>query len=71
MVVYDVPDGIPMRTIELGELPADWAMRQTSTQGIGDTWLDSGDEVVLSVPSVIVPLAHGPDRNVLINDAPL
>jgi hypothetical protein len=37
----------------------DWA--------IGDQWLDSQAEVLLLVPYVVVPVAHVPDRNVLIN----
>ena len=32
-----------------------------------DQWLDSKAQVVLFVPSVIVPIANVPDRNVLIN----
>jgi RES domain-containing protein len=67
MVAYDVPDGISLRRIEIDELPADWVKQQTSTQRIGDNWLDATNEVLLSVPSVIVPLANAPDRNILIN----
>jgi RES domain-containing protein len=67
MVAYDVPDGISVRRIEIDELPADWVMQQTSTQRLGDRWLDAADEVLLSVPSVIMPIANAPDRNILIN----
>jgi len=67
MVVYDVPDRISVRKIDIDELPADWVTRQTSTQSIGDSWLDSAQEVLLSVPSVVVPLTNAPDRNILIN----
>lgn len=67
MVAYDVPDGISLRAIEIGDLPAGWEMQQTTTQGIGDGWLDSAQEVLLSVPSVIVPFTNAPDRNILIN----
>ena len=67
MVAYDVPDGISLRRIEIGELPADWVTQQTSTQRIGDRWLDAASEVLLSVPSVIMPIANAPDRNILIN----
>jgi RES domain-containing protein len=56
-----------MRTIGISELPSDWTARQTHTQNIGDQWLDSVSEVLLFVPSVIVPIADVPDRNVLIN----
>lgn len=67
MVAYDVPDKISVRRIEIDELPADWVKQQTSTQRLGDSWLDAASEVLLSVPSVIVPLANAPDRNILIN----
>ena len=42
-------------------------MQQTRTQSIGDNWLDVANELLLSVPSVIVPMANAPDRNILIN----
>jgi hypothetical protein len=42
-------------------------VRATHTQSIGDRWLDSKAEVLLLVPSVIMPIANVPDRNVLIN----
>src|SRR5260370_36613041 len=44
MVAYDVPDGIPVRRIEIDELPADWVKQQTSTQRIGDGWLDAAED---------------------------
>src|SRR6266481_5632012 len=67
MVEYELPDDVPGRTIDINDLPARWTTHQTRTQSIGDTWLDSGTEVLLFVPSVIVPIANAPDRNVLIN----
>lgn len=67
MVAYDVPDGISVRRIEIDELPADWVRQKTSTQRVGDTWLDAAAEVLLSVPSVIMPIANALDRNILIN----
>jgi RES domain-containing protein len=67
LVTYELPDSLPQRTIDLADLPADWTRRETHTQGIGDRWLDSAAEVLLFVPSVIVPIANVPDRNVLIN----
>ncbi len=67
MVVYDVAEGTAMRSIEIADLPADWMTQQTATQRIGDIWLDSATEVLPSVPSVIVPLANVPDRNILLN----
>jgi RES domain-containing protein len=67
IVAYELPDGISRRTLDVTDLPADWTARETHTQGIGDKWLDSLAELVLLVPSVIVPIANVPDRNVLIN----
>lgn len=67
MVAYDVPDNISSRTIDIDDLPTDWTTHETYTQGIGDRWLDTATEVLLVVPSVIVPIASAPDRNVLIN----
>ena len=67
MVAYDVPEGISARTVAIDELPADWITQQTRTQGLGDRWLNSANEVLLFVPSVIMPIANAPDRNVLIN----
>jgi RES domain-containing protein len=67
LVAYELSDDISSRTIDIGELPADWVTRQTYTQGIGDRWLDSIAETLLFVPSVVVAVANVPDLNVLIN----
>lgn len=67
MVSYDAPDVLSVRTIELSDLPNDWAKQQTLTQQLGDEWLDRGEETILIVPSVIMSLADALDRNVLIN----
>ena len=67
MVEYDVPDDVPLRKIEIGDLPADWAMRETHSQRLGNEWLGQASEVILIVPSAIMPIASALDRNVLIN----
>ena len=67
MIAYDVPDDVPVRAIEINALPRDWATRETHTQQLGDEWLDSGEETVLLVPSVVMPIAESIDRNALIN----
>jgi len=67
LVAYDLPDGLSRRTIEIDDLPPDWTVRGTHTQELGDRWLDSGAEVLLFVPSVILPDRDVPDCNVLIN----
>lgn len=67
MVEYELPDDLPSRTLGVSDLPADWTLRETHTQRLGDEWLDAMTEIALLVPSVIVPLARAPERNVLIN----
>jgi RES domain-containing protein len=67
LVTYELPDDISRRTIEIAELLADWTVRATHTQSVGDRWLDSRAELLLFVPSAIVPIANVPDHNVLIN----
>jgi RES domain-containing protein len=67
MVAYDAPNDLSVRTIDIGELPADWSTRETHTQQLGDDWLDAGDEAILLVPSVVMPIVGAVDRNALIN----
>lgn len=51
--------------MEVSELPKDWNARppKSSSQLLGDNWLDKGTTLVLRVPSVIVPTEY----NYLIN----
>jgi RES domain-containing protein len=67
MVEYAVPDDVPAHRISFDDLPSDWALREIHTQTLGDTWLDKCAELILVVPSVIMPIASAPDRKVLIN----
>jgi len=67
MVAYEVPDDIAIRTIEISALPRDWATRETHTQLLGDEWLDAGEEAILVMPSVVMPIAEAVERNALIN----
>lgn len=67
MVQYDAPDDLPLRRIEIDDLPPDWISQEIHTQQQGDDWLDGVAEVLLTIPSVVVPIAGAPDRNVLIN----
>ena len=67
MVEYEAPDDLPQRTIDLNALASDWIHREIDTQILGDQWLDAKTNVLLIVPSVIMPLPNAPDRNVLIN----
>jgi RES domain-containing protein len=67
MVAYDVPDDIAVRTIDISTLPPDWTRRETHTQRLGNEWLDAGEEAILIMPSVVMPIAEAADRNALIN----
>jgi RES domain-containing protein len=67
MVEYRAPSDLLVRRIDPDDLPADWVHREVATQQIGDDRLDAAEEDLLVVPSVVVPLARAPDRNVLIN----
>ncbi|MGH8209407.1 MAG: RES family NAD+ phosphorylase, partial [Steroidobacteraceae bacterium] len=67
MIEYDAPDDLPQRVVDVTSLPAGWTVREVDTQSMGDHWLDSVTEVLLMVPSVIMPLATAPERNALIN----
>jgi RES domain-containing protein len=67
MVAYDVRDDIGVEVRQLADLPAEWRGQETLTQQLGNEWLDSRSTLLLFVPSAIVPIADGPDKNVLIN----
>lgn len=67
LVEYDAPDDIPLGAVDIADLPEDWISREVDTQQIGDRWLDSVSEALLTVPSAIVPVPRAPERNVLIN----
>jgi RES domain-containing protein len=67
LVAYDVPDDVAVRNIEISALPKDWASRETHTQQVGNEWLDDGEEAILMMPSVVMPVAEAVDRNALIN----
>lgn len=67
MVCYEAPDELAQRRIEISDLAPDWAAREVDTRTLGNAWLDARTEALLIVPSVIVPIAAAPDRNVLLN----
>lgn len=67
LVAYDLSDDASRRVITIGDLPVNWAARQAQTQLIGDEWLDAAGQLLLLVPSAIVPINDIPDQNVLIN----
>jgi RES domain-containing protein len=67
MVMYDIPDEMPVWHRTADELPAEWRRQEAMTQRLGDEWLTGNDTALLFVPSAIVPIADSPDCNVLLN----
>ncbi len=61
----DIPDGLTIREVRKEELTREWR-RQPGPQelrDIGTAWAESGETVVLQVPSAVVPEEH----NFLLN----
>jgi RES domain-containing protein len=56
------PD-LPVANVNVVDLPADWAQKTRITRKIGTNWLRSNTEVLLRVPSAIVPYT----TNLLLN----
>ncbi len=66
LVAIDVPDA-PITQPALADLPVDWADLPASNgaQEFGRRWLQSNSDLVMLVPSAIIPESH----NALINPA--
>lgn len=64
-ICINVPDTLPVQTIDLGTLPANWAdyEQYAYCQQLGDTWLMERRSAILQVPSAIIPAEH----NYLLN----
>ena len=67
MLRYEVPDSVETETVTILELPVSWRRQEGWTQRRGDQWCHENRTPLLVVPSVIIPLAESPDRNVMIN----
>jgi RES domain-containing protein len=61
-VTYEVPDTLPVETVDLAGLPADWPGRQRLTQRRGVDWHQARSMLLLRVPPAIIPLAGSPDE---------
>jgi RES domain-containing protein len=61
----DVPDSIPRLETRDSDLPRNWKdiPWPKSTQELGTKWMAEGQYVVISVPSIVVPM----ERNFLLN----
>lgn len=58
-----IPDHVSMQVID--PLPAGWEGDTHRTREIGDSWLMENDNLLLRVPSAIMPHTH----NLLLNPA--
>ena len=63
----DIPERSPRLEIQEADLPSNWKEIPwpQSTQELGTKWMTQAKHVVVSVPSVVVPM----ERNFLINPA--
>lgn len=66
-IALDVPHDVPVRQIEQADLPRNWREYPAPERlkEIGSEWYRSGSELLLVVPSAVVPL----ENNALINPA--
>jgi len=58
-----LPEGEPGRTVEPGELGAEWWTDPARTRAVGDAWAREGSSLALRVPSVPIR----PEWNVILN----
>ncbi|CAM5525301.1 RES family NAD+ phosphorylase [Thauera mechernichensis] len=65
LIPAQLPADLPETRVDTESLPSEWRTigARSSLQEIGRTWIDSGETVVLSVPSAVVPA----ERNYLLN----
>lgn len=61
----DIPDNLPVTTVNESELPKNWRRLVSHTQTLGDNWLREAPAALLRVPSAIVP----DTSNYLLNPA--
>ncbi|MEI2675644.1 MAG: RES family NAD+ phosphorylase [Chitinophagaceae bacterium] len=57
-----IPDDL-IKTISLTDLPLDWKSNDDITKDVGDEFINENKYLILSVPSVVVPM----ENNYLIN----
>lgn len=56
-ICIDVPDSLPIASIDIDKLPKNWAdfEQYGRCQQLGDAWLNARQSAVLRIPSAIVP----------------
>jgi RES domain-containing protein len=64
-VTYEAPNALKAISIEPEQVPGWDNPDMTASRKAGDAWLETGESVILRVPSVV----FGVERNVLLNPA--
>lgn len=59
IMVLEIPDNLPLTTIDPVSLPTGWRSSDDYTicQSVGDAWYDTGTSLILQVPSAVLPVA--------------
>jgi RES domain-containing protein len=67
LVTYELPDTVSVNRVELDQLPAQWSSNPppSGLATIGKGWADQGKDLVLLVPSAVLPF--GDELNALVN----
>lgn len=67
LITYDLPEPVSVKRIELDSLPAHWSSNPPPPRlaAIGRDWVDEGKNLLLLVPSAILPF--GDELNALVN----
>jgi RES domain-containing protein len=69
IATIDLPDELPITTIDLADLPDNWATYPAPVElaQIGNDWVQKQETVAFCVPSSIIPNSEG--RNYILNPA--
>lgn len=67
LITYELPETVSVNRIELDQLPAHWSSNPPPPRlsSIGKDWADEGKDLVLLVPSAVLPF--GDELNALVN----
>lgn len=70
LIEYEVPDDVGIREIPVSVLSEEWnsALHGMETQKLGDAFLDDEKELILKVPSVLLPSSYHYNINPLHRD---
>jgi RES domain-containing protein len=55
LLKIDAPDDLTVATVTASDLPSNWIHDQAASRTTGDRWLACGSNVLLRVPSAVLP----------------